>query len=166
MSSDISAIDKPVILVLDDDLIIRKIWTASLSKAGFNVYASGSVVEAEELLTGISPAVCIVDRNLPGGLSGEDFLQRGKCGDSVSFMVTASDFDDDYEAELLKLGFRYVLRKPVSVKKLITCVAEAVKLYRLRKKMYDLRQIAAELQEELASAMDNVKCAVNDAGHD
>jgi DNA-binding NtrC family response regulator len=160
-SSDSAA--RPVVLVLDDDVAIRTIWCHSLTKAGYTVLPAGTVDEALAVIKGNPPAACIVDRNLPGGKNGDDFIDSGAYGDAIPFVVTASEFGDEYETSMYERGARFVLRKPVSVQKLIACVREACKLYSMRKRLQEFHALVLELQKSIDGAVEDVKRAVSDS---
>lgn len=64
-----------MVLLVDDDDLIRECVTAYLEDEGFNVQGAGSGEEALEFIAVISPEVCISDMRLPG-INGEEFISR------------------------------------------------------------------------------------------
>lgn len=160
---DSPAVANNHVLVLEDDTAIRRIWCSALSKSGYFTHEAGSVAAALDILSIVVPAVCVIDRNLPGDKTGDDFVEMGAHGNAVAFIVTASNFDESYEVEMLNKGMRFVLRKPISIQKLLACVKEASKLYHMRAKLLEFRALVSELQSSIDGAVDDVKKAIGDS---
>jgi DNA-binding NtrC family response regulator len=63
------------ILLVEDDLSLRRSLSEFLKDSGYQTYAVGTMSEAKEAIAAISPAVCLLDLNLPDG-SGLDLLRQ------------------------------------------------------------------------------------------
>ncbi|MBZ5501071.1 MAG: response regulator [Acidobacteriia bacterium] len=57
--------EKPVILAVDADAVVRASVKKHLGELGYKVIATGSCAEAAELLRGLTPAVLLVDPGVP-----------------------------------------------------------------------------------------------------
>ncbi len=68
--------DKPHVLVVDDNLTIRKLATMVLNRAGFEVSTAGSGREALDLLgEGLWPDILLLDHSLPD-MEGDQVLAQ------------------------------------------------------------------------------------------
>lgn len=102
------------IIVLDDEMIIRKSLSEQLRKKRYSVATAGSISEAEDLLSKDHFDLMFVDVNLPDG-SGMDFLKRFSEEPDAPMIVMISGYGSVESAvECMQLGaFDYVL-KPFS----------------------------------------------------
>lgn len=66
---------KIVVMLVDDDEMIRECVTAYLEDEGFTVHGCATAEEAMESIVANCPAVCISDMRLPG-MNGEEFISR------------------------------------------------------------------------------------------
>lgn len=64
-----------VVMLVDDDEMIRECVTAYLDDEGFTVHGYVTAEEALESIVANCPVVCISDMRLPG-MSGEEFISR------------------------------------------------------------------------------------------
>lgn len=106
------------ILVLEDEMSIRRSIEISLQKEGYEVKAAGSIKEAEAICDDFTPEMFICDINLPDG-SGLEYIKsiRSKTNAHL-IMLTALDQETDmvlgYEA-----GADDYIPKPFSLSVLI-----------------------------------------------
>lgn len=115
---------KPRVLVIDDDIRIRKVLKDTLRKE-YDVRAVESVESAfVEIEQGFMPQVAIVDYLL-GEVKGDEFIKRlpDAC---AHIMITAAKVDSDFVSEMMQLGALYVLRKPFSLVELKAMVKKAL----------------------------------------
>lgn len=106
------------ILILEDEMSIRRSLELSLQKEGYEVKAAGGMKEAERICEEFIPEMLICDINLPDG-SGLDYVKsiRNKTKAHI-IMLTALDQETDmvlgYEA-----GADDYIAKPFSLSVLI-----------------------------------------------
>jgi two-component system cell cycle sensor histidine kinase/response regulator CckA len=78
------------ILVVEDEVSVRRLITRILSRAGYTVLEAGSAAEAEEVLGGSgAPDVILTDMVLPGGINGRvlvDAVRERNPGIAAVFM--------------------------------------------------------------------------------
>lgn len=67
-------LEKPVVLVLEDDVDARSVLSIALRDADFDVREVGSLAEANAALGEIVPEVVVADRSLPDGDGFVDFV--------------------------------------------------------------------------------------------
>lgn len=106
------------ILIIEDELSIRRSIELSLQKEGYQVKTAGSIAEAESVMKEFAPEMLLCDINLPDG-SGLDYIKsiRDKTNAHL-IMLTALDQETDmvmgYEA-----GADDYIAKPFSLSVLI-----------------------------------------------
>jgi two-component system, NtrC family, response regulator AtoC len=129
------------ILVVDDEKLIR--WTLSEALRGWSYQPieASNVKEALDLFDAESPAVTLLDINLPDG-SGLDVLKqiREKQSDAVVIMITANVLVDDTIAAL-RTGAYDFIGKPVNLDELQISLRNALETRELRR---EVRQIQKE----------------------
>lgn len=106
------------ILVLEDEMSIRRSIEISLQKEGYEVKAAGSIKEAKAIGDDFTPEMLICDINLPDG-SGLEYIKSIRNKTNAHFiMLTALDQETDmvigYEA-----GADDYIPKPFSLSVLI-----------------------------------------------
>jgi DNA-binding response OmpR family regulator len=113
------------ILVLDDDLSLRGVFNSAFNGL-FEVLWAENVEEAVYLLQTESPEVIIIDRYLEGVESGIQLVVEDKVGDASCILITASNPTPEFRADMLSLGFLYVMTKPFSVQEMKAIVNRAL----------------------------------------
>ena len=113
----------PLVLVVDDDPIMREVTRIHLEGAGYTVELAAGGVEGVEKVEALRPDLVILDFAMPG-VSGCDALrqiraQPGSVAIPVIMLTAWSSVDDRKVVEAL--GGRW-LEKPVSVEALLEAV--------------------------------------------
>jgi DNA-binding NtrC family response regulator len=117
---------KTRVLVVDDEIRYRELYTQVLTSAGFETEATASAEEAFRIIQNNLPALVVSDVRMPG-LNGIEFLRtvRENHGALPFLLVTAyADVRDAVKA--LKLGAVDYLAKPVDLDELVAAVSDAV----------------------------------------
>ena len=128
---------KPVILVVDDDQLIRVMLQDALTAAGFEVFTADAGVSALDNFNSVRPDLVLLDlimpgkdgcetcrnlRALPGGRYTPVLMMTGlDCADSIhrAFEAEATDFiAKPLNTELLTHRVRYMLRASQNVNRL------------------------------------------------
>jgi two-component system phosphate regulon response regulator OmpR len=113
-----ASVDKPHILVVDDDTRLRELLKSFLSRNGFRVTAAASAREARERLQGLDFDLIVLDVMMPGE-TGLDFAgSLRKQGDVPILMLTAMGDPKDRIAGLEK-GVDDYLGKPFEPRELL-----------------------------------------------
>lgn len=95
--------DKPTVLVIDDDLDVLVLTTALLGAEGYRVFSSVDIGQALELARAHHPQVVLLDHHLPvlPGLNAVELLRHEPAllGASI-VLVTSRDFSGAEVAHL------------------------------------------------------------------
>jgi CheY-like chemotaxis protein len=112
----------PVVLVVDDEDMIRRLVRTVLEADEFEVLEARGGEAALELVTATHPAVVVLDILMPG-LDGLEVCRRLDHHQVKVVVLTARD-DPELERECRKAGADAFLTKPFSSIELLDLVAE------------------------------------------
>lgn len=122
---------KPRILVVDDEMYIRRIVRLVLEKAGYEVLQAATAADGLRVLKETRPDAITVDLIMPGmkgtEFGGLDLLEDKQADPDIreipSIVLTAAGMQADLALEkALALGAVSTLRKPFSQRQLIEAV--------------------------------------------
>lgn len=102
------------LLIVDDDVAIRRLLCRVAERAGFEVDAARDGVEALELLRRKEYLIAIVDLMMPR-LSGYELLQRIGTLKARPFVIVATALTNGAVASLDDSLVRRVMRKPFDI---------------------------------------------------
>lgn len=112
--------EKPLILVVDDDVPIQILMQSLLREFGFQPVTAGSGEKAIELVRGgLKPDLVLLDMNMPG-MSGPDALRalRGDLDGTTPIVILSGERVSP--RELQALGATAAVQKPFDVSELVT----------------------------------------------
>ena len=142
---------KPELLVVDDDQTIRQYLTHFLSSAGYNVecVASGSDAIAR-LSSGRSPDLILLDVMMPGmdGLEVLSHIKRLK--PALPIVILSGVGQVKTVVEAIKLGATDYLSKPFEDQELELAIENAIEKQKLREEVRTLRRQLADNDQELS----------------
>lgn len=112
--------DRPRILLIEDNRLVRWWMTKSLAREGFRVVAPPSVDEALRLGTAYPFDVLVTDWRLPDGHDGFQVLAivRRAFPQIVSILISA-EADSELRERALSAGFDRVIPKPLEVSEIV-----------------------------------------------
>ena len=110
--------EAPLVLVVEDEVPMRRFLRASLASNGYRVLEAGAAVEAVQLATSHNPDLVILDLGLPGG-DGLDVTRRLREWSAVPIIVVSARLRDDDKVSALDAGADDYLTKPFSVAELL-----------------------------------------------
>ena len=122
---------KPRILVVDDEMYIRRIVQIVLEKAGYEVLQATTVTDGLRMLRENQPDALTIDLIMPGiaesEFGGLDLLEQKQTDPDIrdipSIVLTAAGMQADLALEqALKMGATSTLRKPFSQRQIIEAV--------------------------------------------
>ncbi|OGT20818.1 MAG: hypothetical protein A2342_10125 [Gallionellales bacterium RIFOXYB12_FULL_54_9] len=116
---------KPLIMVVDDSLTVRKITTRMLTRAGYQVITATDGVDALEQLVEISPAVMLLDVEMPrmDGFELTKLLRRDEKTKHLPIIMITSRTADKHRDFALQLGVNSYLGKPFQEESLLAQIA-------------------------------------------
>jgi two-component system, NtrC family, response regulator AtoC len=127
-----------MILVVDDDALLRVALGQRFAEQGYEPIEAGTVAEAMERLT---PAVDLVllDFHLPDG-DGLTVLRRIKQQSPETIVILMTAFSSVQNAvEAMKLGAFHYVNKPFDVEEMVLLAEKALETTRLRREVRTLR---------------------------
>ncbi len=120
--------NKPKVLIIDDEAMIRLNLKLFLEEEGYVVETAGSAEEGLALIDGARPDVAIVDMRLPA-MDGTEFIIRAaKILPTLRYIVHTGSLDYAIPPELIPLGVRpeHILGKPILRLEMITEIVDLV----------------------------------------
>ncbi len=135
---------KKQILVIDDDVSLRRVVEFTLEQADYRVLSAGTGDEGLELFRRHRPALVITDVQMPG-ISGYEVLEKIKElePDTLVMLITAfSSVENAVEA--IKLGAYDYVTKPFSRDQLVLAVAKAFEYRGMRRENRQLKTALAD----------------------
>ena len=117
----------PVVLIIEDNVQLSRLYTKTLDHAGYEVSYSGTCESAIEFLSQTTPDVIILDMLLPDG-NGFSILEWMRSGpDRARFVCTkvvTVTGNQSFNAALKRAGVNHALFKPVSTFMLVDVVQQ------------------------------------------
>ena len=115
---------RPVVLVADDEPVIRRLYTRVLSTSGYEVVEAGDGEEAMALLATTEVALVLLDTTMPR-LDGLAVIRRLRAAEATArlpiVLVTGAGAEAD-RIQGLDLGADDYLIKPFAITELVACV--------------------------------------------
>ena len=117
----------PLVLVVEDNALVRGALHLLLSESGFRVSLAGTVAEALDVCSREVPRLMLLDLTLPDGdgLGAVAALRERGAMPPVTVALTGHD-DPDVTARCISAGCVAVLVKPVPARELVRRVREWV----------------------------------------
>lgn len=117
--------EKPLVLVVDDDQVIRELLKLHLDNAGYRVLTAADGITGGHLILNARPDLVIVDVDMPY-MGGYELVEAVKADSTTSGVpvIFLSSREDEGDRST-KLGAEAYLKKPVKA----DCLLEVVALY-------------------------------------
>ncbi|MBK9161331.1 MAG: Hpt domain-containing protein [Nitrosomonadales bacterium] len=115
----------PLVMVVDDSLTVRKITTRLLTRAGYQVVTAKDGVDALEQLGEITPAVMLLDIEMPrmDGFELAKHLRRDAKTQNLPIIMITSRTADKHRDYAMQLGVNAYLGKPYNEEELLQQIA-------------------------------------------
>ena len=110
--------NKPLILVVEDDAPIRNLITTTLRTQDYKYIAAATASEALQQATIHAPDVMLLDLGLPD-LDGIEVIRRIRSWSAMPIIVISARSEDSDKIEALDSGADDYLTKPFSVEELL-----------------------------------------------
>jgi CheY-like chemotaxis protein len=123
------ATERPLVLVIEDDLAARKLYAEMLTQAGFGVAEAHNGLQAVEKASELEPDVIVTDLGLPG-IDGYELCRRlqrdGRTSRTPIVAITGRYFSAADVARARREGCHTVLIKPFVAQDLVGEVRRAL----------------------------------------
>lgn len=114
-SPQVTATPRPVIMVVDDESVVRAVVARSLSSAGYEVVEAESAQAALGTLSKTPVNLVITDLSMPG-MNGIDLLKRAKtAAPQTGFILMTAYASIETAVEAMKAGASDYLTKPLNL---------------------------------------------------
>jgi DNA-binding NtrC family response regulator len=120
------------VLVLEDELLLRKRVAGFLEKEGAEVTAVGSVADAKRALDGLTFDTALIDVNLPDG-RGTDLLREKLFPSTTNVIVMTAEGGVAGAVEAVKLGAADYLVKPFDLQELPVRLTQARRMRQVKR---------------------------------
>ncbi|MDH2917802.1 MAG: Hpt domain-containing protein [Sideroxydans sp.] len=119
---------KPLVMVVDDSLTVRKITTRLLTRSGYEVVTAKDGVDALEQLRDIKPMVMLVDVEMPrmDGFELTKEVRRAIATKAIPIIMITSRTADKHREHAMQLGVNAYLGKPYQEDDLLARIAAFV----------------------------------------
>ncbi len=118
--------EEPLVLVVDDELPMRRFLRASLSAHGYHVLEAGTCEEAVRLATSHNPALILLDLGLPDG-DGIDLTRRFREWSKAPILVLSARGRETDKVAALDAGADDYVTKPFGLNELLARMRVALR---------------------------------------
>ncbi len=115
-----------LVLVVEDEVPMRRFLRAALTTHGFRVAEAGTIREAEQHLTESPPAAVLLDLGLPDG-DGLELLRRMREWSKAAVIVLSARDREDDKVLALDAGADDYLTKPFGTSELLARIRVALR---------------------------------------
>lgn len=114
------------VLVIEDEVAMRRFLSAALTSHGFKVIEAGTVAQALTVATETRPAAILLDLGLPDG-DGLDLLRKLREWSTTPVIVLSARDREDDKVQALDAGADDYLTKPFGVSELLARIRVALR---------------------------------------
>lgn len=141
------------LLFIDDEESVRKVFSISLRKEGYEVLTAENGEKGLEVFMRENPPIALVDIKMPG-MDGIEVLRRIKeMNPETEVIIITGHGDMDSAIKALKLDASDFLTKPISDEALSVALKRAQKKIKLKQQLkeytYDLENMVRAATEEI-----------------
>ena len=131
--------DKPRVLIIDDEASIRSILSTLLKKNGYSVQAADSGEAGLDIYAHFKPEVILLDLKMPGidGIEVMEALEKRLNADCKTIIMTAHG-EVRSAVEAMKKGAFDYLQKPFDNDELLAIISRAVEMVTLKRRVKEL----------------------------
>lgn len=124
---------KPTILIVEDEDFIRELIVEGLTQEGYAVAAAASAKEFSASLQKVKPSIILLDLNLPDG-DGFTLMKEARKETDVPVIIVSGRNELIDRVVGLDLGADDYIGKPIQMKELISRVKAQLRRYNAMKK--------------------------------
>ncbi|MGZ4983047.1 MAG: sigma-54-dependent transcriptional regulator [Chthoniobacterales bacterium] len=140
------------ILIIDDERPILLTLEALLTRHGYQVEAAGTATQGLKLMKNQSPAVLLLDLQLPDaeGLEMLEQIKRDHPGTQVIILTAHDSLNNAIES--IKRGAYHFISKPYAPEELLSLIEKAIEKQSLLRETEKLRERTQQLERRLEIA--------------
>jgi len=115
-------IKKPLILIVDDDPVLRRLFGSLLGNAGYEVQDASDADQGQELAVRLQPDLILMDKNLPGidGIAASERLKKDAATAHISIpLLTNEDLSVETEKRMKEVPIADCIQKRLDNKEFI-----------------------------------------------
>jgi DNA-binding response OmpR family regulator len=114
----------PIILIVEDDADLRRVWRLALQLEGFDIEEAGDGIMALRRLDNHPPDLVVLDLGLPalGGLSVQQEIAAHALTRAIPIVIVTGSVED-----LSHVDVSCVLRKPVGPEQVVATVRRCLR---------------------------------------
>ena len=118
----------PKVLLIDDSQMMRVYLRRCLEKGGFEVeeWVPLSAMEIPDRITKSAPDLLLTDYSMTGCNGSTVARMAQKTNPDLPIIVLTAFMNDDMESNLVRLGVKRVLTKPITSEDLLKAVEEVM----------------------------------------
>ena len=136
----------PSILVVDDELNLRRAVCRDLEDRGYRTFQAGTLAEARRMLLAEAPDAVLLDLKLPDG-NGLNLLEEIRKGNPETPVVILTAYGDvDSAVRALKAGAEDFFEKPFDLEAVALILERIFERKRLRDEVASLRERLGEVE--------------------
>jgi len=137
--------DRPRVLIIDDEASIRSILSTLLKKNGYSLQAADSGEAGLDIYAHFKPEVILLDLKMPGidGMEVMEALEKRLNADCKTIIMTAHG-EVRSAVEAMKKGAFDYLQKPFDNDELLAIISRAVEMVSLKRRV---KQLEEQLEE-------------------
>ncbi|MDD2721221.1 MAG: Hpt domain-containing protein [Gallionella sp.] len=119
---------RPLVMVVDDSLTVRKITTRMLTRAGYQVVTAKDGVDALEQLGEVSPNIMLLDIEMPrmDGFELTKLMRRDEKTRALPIIMITSRTADKHRDHAMELGVNGYMGKPYQEEELLAQIAALI----------------------------------------
>lgn len=119
-------LDKPTILIVEDDAEIRQFLQSSLQLNGFLTASASTIEAAKQQFLSAKPTLTILDLNLPDG-DGAEFIESIRSYSDLPIIVLSAKQSEQEKVRCFDLGADDYIAKPFGVQELLARIRVSLK---------------------------------------
>lgn len=135
-------LDKPTILIVEDDAEIRQFLQSSLQLNGFLTAYASTIEAAKQQFLSAKPALTILDLNLPDG-DGAAFIESIRSYSDLPIIILSAKQSEQEKVRCFDLGADDYIAKPFGVQELLARIRVSLKRTRKMSLRDDVYQVDA-----------------------
>ena len=133
------------VLVVEDDLNVRRLLTFHLKRSGYSVEEAGSIAEARVLAAGRQWDVAVLDRRLPDGDGLELCVELRSAFPHAFILMLTGEASGEAKLEGFQRGADDYVTKPFQIDELIARVRAGVRIVGLQAALIEKNRLLDDL---------------------